>query len=186
MTHNPIVIRNTKPRAASEKYTWVSDVTHSRPSVRDDFLDEEEWAEANGDDDDDDDAEGGETEKEERILMTDFYSSFSISGKKVAGKFARFAKGAAGKKWSKGKQEGEQEVYKTGDTVLVSSANRIPSVGVITGMWENRWMTDSEEGEATETEKKRVKIHWFLRPSELAGVRAKRAHAVVRSHSCYI
>jgi origin recognition complex subunit 1 len=108
--------------------------------------------------------------------MTDFYDGFSVSGKKTIGKFARFTRGAKkGRPKNKGKGK-EEERYKIGDTVLVTSVNRLPSVGVIVGMWENRW--ENEDGE--ETQKMRVKIHWFLRPTELAGIRAKREHAIVR------
>ena len=110
-------------------------------------------------------------------MMTDFYNEFSVSGKKSVGKFARFTRGAKkGQSKTKGKGKEEEERYKIGDTVLVTSVNRLPSVGVIVGMWENRW--ENEEGE--DTRKMRVKIHWFLRPTELAGIRAKREHAVVR------
>ena len=108
--------------------------------------------------------------------MTEFYDGFVVNGKKSAGKFARFTKAAKKGKTRKGKEK--EGVYKIGDTVLVTSANRLPSVGVIVGMWENRW--EDEAGE--ETRKMRVKIHWFLRPTELAGIRAKREHDMVRAY----
>jgi origin recognition complex subunit 1 len=91
----------------------------------------------------------------------------------------RFTRGTKkGRPKNKAKANDEEERYKIGDTVLVTSVNRLPSVGVIVGMWENRW--ENEDGE--ETQKMRVKIHWFLRPTELAGIRAKREHVIVRIH----
>ena len=162
-----MVVHNPRPKSTSEAYTWSSDPIYSRPSIQDDFLDDE-WEQARGDDDED--ADGQNT-------MTDFYDGFSVGGKKISGKFARFIRGARkGRPKNKAKGKEEEERYKIGDTVLVASVNRLPSVGVIVGMWENRW--ENEDGK--ETQKMRVKIHWFLRPTELAGIRAKREHAIVR------
>lgn len=179
LSRNPLVPRNPYPKSTSESYHWISDPIHSRPSTRDDFLDDDEWVQARGDEDDEDDEDEN---VERRIMMTDFYNGFAVSGKKTVRKFARFPRGAkkGRSKNLKGKGKGKDEegVYKIGDTVLVTSVNRLPSVGVIVGMWENRW--EGEEGE--ETQKMRVKIHWFLRPTELAGIRAKREHAVVRTY----
>jgi len=172
LSRNPLVIRNPQPKSTAEAYNWTSDLIHSRPSIRDDFLDDSEWEEAKGDDDNDEDNE----KLEERSIMTEFYDGFVVNGKKSAGKFARFTKAAKKGKTRKGKEK--EGVYKIGDTVLVTSANRLPSVGVIVGMWENRW--EDEAGE--ETRKMRVKIHWFLRPTELAGIRAKREHDMVRAY----
>jgi origin recognition complex subunit 1 len=170
LSRNPLVVRNPHKKSPSEVYTWTSDPIYSRPSIQDDFLDDE-WEQARGDDDDED-VDG-------RNLMTDFYDGFSVSGKKIAGKFVRFTRGTKkGRPKNKAKANDEEERYKIGDTVLVTSVNRLPSVGVIVGMWENRW--ENEDGE--ETQKMRVKIHWFLRPTELAGIRAKREHVIVRIH----
>jgi origin recognition complex subunit 1 len=181
LSRNPLVPRNPHPNSTSESYHWISDPIHSRPSIRDDFLDDDEWVQARGDEDEDDEDENAER----RSVMTDFYDGFAVSGKKTVGKFSRFTRGAKKgrpknlKGKGKGKGKDEEDLYKIGDTVLVTSVNRLPSVGVIVGMWENRW--EDEEGE--ETQKMRVKIHWFLRPTELAGIRAKREHAVVRTCS---
>ncbi|KZP17716.1 P-loop containing nucleoside triphosphate hydrolase protein [Athelia psychrophila] len=73
----------------------------------------------------------------------------------------------------KGKAGEQEERYSVGDAVLVHSVNRLPSVGVITAMWETRWARADGGAEAGG---KVVKLHWFLRPSELAGVRARREH----------
>jgi origin recognition complex subunit 1 len=178
LSRNPLVIRNPQPKSTSEAYNWTSDLIHSRPSIREDFLDDSEWEEAKGDDDNDEDNEN----VEKRSVMTEFYDGLFINGRKSAGRFARFTKVAKKGKpregKGKGNGKGEEGVYKIGDTVLVTSANRLPSVGVIVGMWENCW--EDEVGE--ETRKMRVKIHWFLRPTELAGIRAKREHAMVRAY----
>ena len=172
LSRNPLVIRNPQAKSTSETYNWVSDPIYSRPSVRDDFLDDSEWEQTRGDEDEDDDDKNAER----RSTMTEFYDGYVVSGKKNVGKFARFTRGAKKSK-SKGTRKGKDEdLFKIGDTVLVASVNKLPSVGVIIGMWENRW--EDEEGE--ESQKMRVKIHWFLRPTELAGIRAKREHAVVR------
>jgi origin recognition complex subunit 1 len=178
LSRKPLVIRKPLQNSTSGSYLWTSDPIHSRPSIRDDFLDDNEWEEARGDDDDEEnEGEGADGPN----MMTDLYDEFVFSGKKNAGKFARFTRTAKksrpknGKGKGKGKG-GEVETYKIGDTVLVASVNRLPSVGVIIGLWENCWEDVGEE-----TRKMRVKIHWFLRPTELAGIRAKRDHGVVRT-----
>ena len=137
-------------------------------------MDEEEWIEANGDPDSDDEKE--EWDRDEKILVTRFYDSFTVSGRKARPGTARFTNVKAKTK-SKGKAREQEERYSVGDTVLVYSTNRLPSVGVIISMWETRWTRGEDE---EEVESKVVKIHWFLRPSELAGVRAKRDHQPVR------
>ena len=63
-----------------------------------------------------------------------------------------------------------------GDTVLVKSQAKLPSVAVVVAMWEVR--TKDEDGEEMVLPK--VKVHWFLRGSELPSVRAKKEkHAQV-------
>ncbi|EJD07069.1 P-loop containing nucleoside triphosphate hydrolase protein [Fomitiporia mediterranea MF3/22] len=66
----------------------------------------------------------------------------------------------------------EQEEFAVGDTVLVRTQAKLPSVGVIVAMWEVRAMDRSEQQRVYQ----KVKIHWFLRPTELPRVRAKRDH----------
>lgn len=176
LTHAaPLVARNTRPRD-SEICTFPGNPTHSRPSVRDDFMEEREWVEANGDPDSDDERE--EWDREEKILMTRFYDSFAVSGRRTTAGLARYL-GISHKSKPKAKAKAKEpeERYRVGDTVLVHSVNRLPSVGVITSMWENHW---TREDDGVELDSKVVKIHWFLRPSELAGVRAKREHQPVR------
>ena len=59
-----------------------------------------------------------------------------------------------------------------GDTVLVKTHGKLPSVGVIVAMWEVRL--------AEEVSYEQIKVQWFLRPTELPNVRARREHETVR------
>ncbi|KAI5120698.1 hypothetical protein M0805_007661 [Coniferiporia weirii] len=71
------------------------------------------------------------------------------------------------------KSTDEPDKFHVGDTVLVKTQARLPSVGVIVAMWEVRAKDgDDEQKDAF----KKVKIQWFLRPTELPNVRAKRDH----------
>lgn len=64
------------------------------------------------------------------------------------------------------------EAFSLGDTVLLATNVKKPSVGIIIALWEvSRPVTDSQV---------LAKVHWFLRPSELAQLRAKRGHLPVR------
>lgn len=69
----------------------------------------------------------------------------------------------------------EEFEYEVGDTVLVKTQTKQPSIGVIVAVWE---VTTSQDDDSEEAFKK-VKVHWFLRPEELASVRARRAHEKV-------
>lgn len=63
------------------------------------------------------------------------------------------------------------EAFSVGDTVLLATNVKKPSVGVIIALWEvSRPVTDSQM---------LAKVHWFLRPTELAQLRAKRGHLPV-------
>ncbi|KAI9454389.1 hypothetical protein BJY52DRAFT_1225114 [Lactarius psammicola] len=58
--------------------------------------------------------------------------------------------------------------FSVGDTVLLATNVKKPSVGIIIALWEvSRPVTDSQM---------LAKVHWFLRPTELAQLRAKRGH----------
>jgi origin recognition complex subunit 1 len=62
--------------------------------------------------------------------------------------------------------------FSTGDTVLLATNVRRPSVGVIIALWEvSRPVTDTQMF---------AKIHWFLRPTELARSRMMKEHLEVR------
>jgi origin recognition complex subunit 1 len=72
------------------------------------------------------------------------------------------------------------EKYSIGDTVLLATNIRRPSIGVIIALWEvSRPVAHSQMF---------VNIHWFLRPTELARSRTRREHLEVRPliHSFYI
>lgn len=163
----PVHARDSQVKSCRKSYTWGSDPLYSRPSIRDDFLDNHEWEQARGSDD----------ETESSLTMTDFHNSFIATGKKTAGKYCRplgNIKGGKGKgKKGKRKDDG-RETFTVGDTVLVTSASIIPSVAVIVGMWQSRWENDSEK-----KREMRVKVHWFVRPTELPRVRAQRNNAIV-------
>ena len=64
------------------------------------------------------------------------------------------------------------EAFSVGETVLLATNVKKPSVGIIIALWEvSRPVTDSQM---------LAKVHWFLRPTELARLRAKRGHLPVR------
>ncbi|KAI6025453.1 hypothetical protein EDC04DRAFT_2606327 [Pisolithus marmoratus] len=135
-------------------------------------------------------------EPEEGVL-TRFYESFTrlVSGKpgssSVLGRKPRPS--VRGKS---GRRPDEKEVYRVGDTVCVRTGlmSKGLSVGVVVAMWDLKVVDsrgreeendeDDEESSEDEGEAERdmdatkmfVKIHWFQRPSELPGVRAKRDH----------
>ena len=107
------------------------------------------------------------------------------------------------KKSSRASKQDDGEVFRIGDTVLVDTQNSsFPSVGVIVALWQPRTNSGSElsdmdtdgEGEGgnirnpkdgkwwVRTDNKpqpRVRVHWFVQPSELPKVRAPRDHAAV-------
>ncbi|KAH9029301.1 P-loop containing nucleoside triphosphate hydrolase protein [Lactarius deliciosus] len=81
-------------------------------------------------------------------LSTTFYAQFSRSSR------------ASDKVGSEG--------FSVGDAVLLATNVNRPSVGIIIALWEvSRPVTDSQM---------LAKVHWFLRPTELAQLRAKRGH----------
>ncbi|KAJ6513258.1 P-loop containing nucleoside triphosphate hydrolase protein [Mycena sanguinolenta] len=80
---------------------------------------------------------------------------------------------------------GDSSQFRVSDTVAIRThgvhrRDRIPSIGVIVAMWELVPMTaEEQQGSEEEDEncgKMMVRIHWFLRPTELAAIRVKRDH----------
>ncbi|KAF8336554.1 P-loop containing nucleoside triphosphate hydrolase protein [Cantharellus anzutake] len=64
---------------------------------------------------------------------------------------------------------------KLGDTVLVKTGtNPYPSIGIITSMWEAR--NSTQKGRRGEAGLPRIRVHWFVKPSELPSVRVPRHH----------
>jgi len=116
-----------------------------------------------------------ENEETERLSETVFYNAFRMRRKATA------------YRGSKSMKLGKTETitYKVGDTVMVETdtlyiMKRPPSIGVIVAMWETRKEEDSDT--LTDASSMRIRIHWFLRPSELASIRAKREHDDVSTY----
>ncbi|KAF8173916.1 hypothetical protein BJ912DRAFT_991510 [Pholiota molesta] len=109
--------------------------------------------------DDDDDAE--ETE-------TVFYEAFKM--KRTATSY----RGVKGIRMGKA----ELQVYRVGTPVMVetdalSPVKRPPSIGIIVAMWQTR----AKGGAVAEDPSKMcIRIHWFVRLSEMANHRAEREH----------
>ena len=140
---------------------WASEPVYVRPtdSVID-FLPEEQEEEAVSCDD-------GDTEKE--AFETFFYNAF-----KMKRKVASLSGGR------RGAVKLAHRIYNVGDTVLIETdsmylVKRPPSVGVIVAMWQIK----GNAQETADPNKMRVRIHWFLRPKEMASIRAKRQHEEV-------
>lgn len=146
--------------------SWSGQPIHVRPTDAPfDFLDDERSAW----DDEDSDAKDQS--------LTFFYSGFERRKKKVA---------AYRRKGKNSTELGEPEAtYSIGDTILVStyttSRHKIPSVAVILDMWEVR----SEDEDTDGSDKMRIRVHWFIRPNEMATIRAKREYLDVRQLYLY-
>ncbi|KAL5504368.1 ORC1 [Sanghuangporus vaninii] len=74
--------------------------------------------------------------------------------------------------FSRADRNGNNIQFEIGDTVLVKTQAKLPSVGVIVAMWEVQPKNDSDD----ETVYQKVKVHWFLRHTELPKVRAEREY----------
>lgn len=94
-------------------------------------------------------------------LETHFFQEFSMNTSRVVRTYGR----------SKRRPESGGEVFKVGDTVLVDTNAKQPSVAVIAAIWR------VQPGNIQPYI--RVLVHWFIRPVELAGVRANRDHLEV-------
>ncbi|KAJ2916784.1 hypothetical protein MD484_g3647, partial [Candolleomyces efflorescens] len=106
-----------------------------------------------------------ETEDEEETV---FYASFVMK---------RSTKPHRGKQPSGSE---ESRTFRLGDAITVETdtlyrQKKPPSIAVIVSMWEVR--KKGEETEEHDSSKMRFRVHWFLRPSELAAIREKRDHA---------
>jgi len=118
-----------------------------------------------------------EDEDDEEEIETLFYESFKMKRK------ATNYRGAKQMKLAKA----ELHTYRVGDTVMVETdtlylMKKPPSIGVIVAMWETRRKgVENHEGATA----MRVRIHWFLRPTELASIRAKREHEKA-SHGSFV
>ncbi|EMD32073.1 hypothetical protein CERSUDRAFT_68906 [Gelatoporia subvermispora B] len=63
-----------------------------------------------------------------------------------------------------------RETFSLGDTVLVRTSSKEPSIAVIVAIWEVVGEEAPDNGGI------RVNLHWFIRPSELPRIRAQRPH----------
>ncbi|KAF8910446.1 hypothetical protein CPB84DRAFT_1702121 [Gymnopilus junonius] len=110
-----------------------------------------------------------EDEEEPEELETLFYHKFKMKRKLVAYKGAQ--RNTAGKI--------DTQTYSVGDTVMIETdtlylTKRPPSIGIIVAMWQVKKLV--EEDVEADPSKMRMRIHWFLRPTEMASIRAKRDH----------
>ncbi|KAF5376959.1 hypothetical protein D9615_007258 [Tricholomella constricta] len=151
----------TPSRVKSDLYrAWIGEPLCIRPTNPDlDLLYDEKEQLGEGEDKD-------ETE-------TVFYRSLEMKNPSVK------AFRSKGRKKRTAGPPGDLITYNVGDTVLVKTdklllQHKPPSIGVILSMWEIRRMGSEEE---SEPDKMRVRVHWFVRPTELPGIRAKRDHA---------
>lgn len=148
----PIVSAPVAVSSAPSSIT-PSAVVYTRQTQPDDLLDDEVELLRDG-------------ELELDNLKTQFHESYTVSRKltKVYGKSTKRKTQAA---------LDEEDTYRVGDTVRVHVNARQPSVGVIVAIW-------SVVGEDVQPVL-RLKVHWFTRPSELPGIRAKRSYYEVRN-----
>lgn len=73
------------------------------------------------------------------------------------------------------------ETFSVGDTVLVRTMSLEPSIAVITAIWTVTHLHVAGTGPPP----LQVRIHWFVRPSQLARVRARREYHEVRCFSSF-
>ena len=147
---------------------WASKAYYIRRTVPGSDLLPEEQQEGDVDDTD------GLEESELSEMETIFYDAFRMKRKATAYR--------GSKRMKLGKTE--TQTYRVGDTVMVETDSlyimkRPPSIGVLVAMWEVRRKAEGLHA-PTDTNKMYLRIHWFLRPTELASIRAKREHEEVR------
>ena len=146
---------------------WIGDPIYTRKTNDELDLLPEELDQRKARDEGDD----GEEAEEEGELETVFFQRFKMRRKTVPYKGAK--RNAAGKV--------DTQTYSVGDTVMIETdtlylTKRPPSIGVIVALFQ---VKKKEEGVDPDASKMRVRIHWFLRPSEMASIRAKRDHEEV-------
>lgn len=81
------------------------------------------------------------------------------------------------KRARKAMMKNETTIFSLGDTILVSpeAANKLPGIAVITSMWEVQGSSDGVHCE----EPMKIRIHWFLRPRQMATIRAHKSYLPV-------
>ena len=139
---------------------WAGEPVYVRPTDSAiDFLQEEQEEAVSYDD--------GDAEKQ--ALETFFYNAFTMKRKVASVSGGR-----------RGAVKLAHQKYNVGDTVLIETdsmyvVKRPPSVGVIVAMWQIK----GNAQEKADPIRMCVRIHWFLRPTEMANIRAKRKHEEV-------
>lgn len=148
----------------SATYAWGGSAIFERDAVLDDLYDEETL------------------EEEEEVRKSAFFEALTRTTAK--------GKGRKGK--GKDRAVEETATFKIGDMILIDTPNiyptvRKPSVAVIVAMWHVDWPNDEDlEEDAHLQSSMRIRVHWFLRPSELASVRARRDHLEVSNPSLHL
>lgn len=128
-----------------------------------------------------DERESLENDEDQQQLETIFYKSVEIKRKIVA----KFRGGSQSKgKAKKAAGDTRVDTFSVGDTVLIETdslyrVHRHPSIAVILAMWETKAKDGEEDEYGSSPAKMRVRVHWFLRPTELASIRARRDHTKV-------
>lgn len=140
---------------------WEGDPIHTRPTYPVlDLLQEEQ-----------EDLEGKSDQEEQETV---FYSAFRMRSQK-----ARQYRG------EKRTNNSGLKTFRVGDTVTVETdtfyrKRKPPSIAVIVSMWRTRSKKDDDGDGELDPSKLRLRVHWFLRPTEMPSVRAKREHNEVR------
>ena len=107
----------------------------------------------------------------------DEVESFEESVTRFYDSFSRTSSVPSSSKRRKPVQDVDDNSFRVGDTVLVKSQAKAPSIAVIVAMWEVQTKDEDDEDSVLQ----KVKVHWFLRGSELPNVRAKKEkHVQVR------
>lgn len=152
----PVVAYLTSPSSSAPADIIPSGPLHSRTTGPLDFFEDE--------DHDPDSLD---------VLHTHFYQSYSRNTKPTS---ARAPIRTYGRVSRPRKSDADAPtVFNLGDTVLVKTASRVPSVAVITALW-------TVEGDDFRPKTAlRVRVHWFVRPGELPKIRARREFDEVRA-----
>lgn len=160
-TVTPVKSINNKPIV---ECAWASEPIYVRPSDSEIDLLPEEREEAN-----DEAASNYDDKIEKEVSETYFYDAFTMK--------RRVASLSGG---NRSPAKLAPRTYRVGDTVLIETdsiflVKRPPSVGAIIAMWQIK----GNSQKVADPNKMRVRIHWFLRPKEMASIRAKRQHEEV-------
>jgi len=137
--------------STSQTYNWSTSPIHTRPTQPIDLLPGEAL-------------EPGDTQ---------FYSSLIRYGPPSKPTIRTYGKQKSAKPVASGSRT--SETFSVGDTVLVVSTAKTTSVAVITALWRVV-RKDDEAGDDDEdtNESMRIRVHWFVRPAQLGGIRHKR------------